>query len=352
MSHDNQGSTGGLSQREYYALMRRRLPENHQKASDILSKVNRHYIRTGRDTLLSESFNKFVTWVTADQNHGLAGKGDAFYITGESGAGKTDLVEHLISTHATLAPIVTPIGTMKPCISISLPGPATLKVLALRISAAAGYPMSDKLAEAILWNELPTTLQNKGVLFIHIDEFQHLFHPGCDFEGLVKYIKGLMNNPPWPVSFIISGMPSVRNVIINDEQAERRNNSLILPEIDLRKQRKLVQQIVTELAREARLDARSLVKSDMLERIAHAANYQFGRICEVTLTGIQEAVLATSKTLTREHFALAYVEHSDARGLDEKNPFMVEKDWKLLKPGYFIIKPEKAGSASNDRRGD
>jgi len=338
---------GGMSQQDYYALIRGRLPDNHRKAGAIIDSVNRTYVVTRRDRILAESFNKFVVWITSAQRHELAGKGDAFYITGESGAGKTDIAKHLIHTHPVLQPLQSPIGTVDPCISISLPGPATLKVLALRMLRKAGYELDHRKQEATLWDELPKALQEAGVLFVHIDEFQHLFHPGCDFEGLVKYIKGLMNNETWPVSFIIGGMPSVRNIIINDTQAERRNNSFSLPAIDMSKQKKVVHHIITQLAGAAPMDVTSLLASDMPERIAHAANYQFGRICEVTVTGIQEAALAGDTVLARKHFAQAYIEHSDARGRNEMNPFISDQ-WAKLKPGYFILKPDSKKKREED----
>lgn len=347
MSTQQENMAGGMTQQEYYARLRERLPEKHRKAAEVIDRVNRVYIETKRDTVLAESFSKFVTWVTSPQRHEYTGKGDAFYITGESGAGKTDIVQHLIHTHPVLQPMETPVGMIEPCISISLPGPATLKVLALRMLREASYEMDARKQEALLWDELPRALQQAGVMFVHIDEFQHLFHPGCDFEGLVKYIKGLMNNEAWPVSFIISGMPNVRNIIINDAQAERRNNSYGLPSIELSKQSKLVDHIITKLAGAAPMDVTAMLNSDMPARIAHAANYQFGRICEVTVTAIQEAALAGDAVLSRKHFAQAYVEHSDARGRNEMNPFLSDQ-WQRLKPGYFILKPGSKKKTEDD----
>lgn len=348
MSHDNeQTAAAGMSQRDYYAILRSRLPQKHQDSGVILDRVSKMYVPTPRDAILAESFNKFVVWVTSEQRNEHAGKGDAFYVTGESGAGKTDIVRNLIKTHPVLEPLTTPIGIIEPCISISLPGPATLKVLALRILAKTGYGMDKKKTESLLWHELPDALKFAGIMFVHIDEFQHLFHPGCDFEGLVKYIKGLMNNDTWPVSFIISGMPSVRNVIINDAQAERRNNSFTLAPIKLPDHKALVKLIIKTLAGEVPLEVTDLLASDMPDRIAHAANYQFGRICEVVMTAIQEAVLAGHAELNKTHFANAYVEHSDARGRNEVNPF-ISKDWARLKPGYFILKPTKTATDAED----
>ena len=341
------GVAGGMSQKDYYAMLRERLPANHQRASDIISKVNAHYVATGRDEALTESFSKFVAWVTADQNHGQAGKGDAFYITGESGAGKTDIVEHLIATHPALKVLETPIGLVSPCVSISLPGPATPKVLALRILEEAGYEIEGRKQESLLWKELPKVLQDYGVMFVHIDEFQHMFFAGVDHEAIVEYLKGLMNYTAWPVSFIISGMPSVRDILIHDGQAERRNNSFTLSPIVMPKQKGHVVQIIKEFCIEANLEYSDLIGSDTVERIAHAANYQFGRICEVVITAIHEAVLAKDTTLTRKHFALAYAEHSDARGRNNVNPF-ISKDWARLKAGYFILKPGKKKKDDDD----
>ncbi|MGV8855630.1 MAG: TniB family NTP-binding protein [Devosia sp.] len=341
------GVAGGMSQKDYYAMMRARLPANHHRASDVISKVNAHYVETGRDAALSDSFSKFVAWVTADQNHDQAGKGDAFYITGESGAGKTDIVEHLIATHPALKVLETPIGPVAPCVSISLPGPATPKVLALRILEEAGYEIEGSKQESLLWKELPQVLQDYGVLFVHIDEFQHMFFAGVDHEAIVEYLKGLMNNTAWPISFIISGMPSVRDIIIHDEQAERRNNSFTLSPIVLPKQRAHVVQIIKEFCVEAGLECKDLVGSDTVQRIAHAANYQFGRICEVVITAIHEAVLAKDSVLTRKHFAQAYAEHSDARGRNNVNPF-ISKDWARLKAGYYILKPGKKKKDEDD----
>jgi len=341
------GVAGGMGQKDYYAMMRDRLPKKHRSASDIISKVNQHYVKTGRDEALAESFSKFVAWVIADQNHDNAGKGDAFYITGESGAGKTDIVEHLIATHPALQVLDTPIGPVAPCISISLPGPATPKVLALRILEEAGYEIEGRKQESLLWKELPKALQDCGVMFVHIDEFQHMFFAGVDHEAIVEYLKGLMNNPSWPVSFIISGMPTVRDVIIHDEQAQRRNNSFTLPPIAMPKQKGHIVQIINEFCGEAGLQCTELLGSDTVPRIAHAANYQFGRVCEVVITAIHEAVLANDKVLNRKHFAQAYAEHSDARGRNSVNPF-ISKDWERLKPGYFILNPRKKKKVEDD----
>jgi hypothetical protein len=257
-----------------------------------LNRVGKVYVSSKRDTLLADSFEKFITWVTTDQRNEFTGKGEAFYITGESGAGKTDIVRNLLKTHKVLQPIETPIGNIEPAISISLPGPATLKVLALKILAKSGYGMNPKKQEALLWYELPAALQSAGIMFVHIDEFQHLFHPGCDFEGLVKYIKGLMNDDDWPVSFIISGMPSVRNIIINDPQAERRNNSFTLDTFHRSRHQELVQHIIRTLAEAAPMEVDDLLSSDMPMRIRNSEAFDADVLTSYILSDRSVAALA------------------------------------------------------------
>jgi hypothetical protein len=129
------------------------------------------------------------------------------------------------------------------------------------------------------------------------------------------------------------------------------NQHFTLPSIEIPTQRAMVERIITEFSKKADLDATALIKTDLPERLARAANYQFARICEVMITAIQEAVLAGEKELKRKHFALAYVEHSDARGRNGMNPF-ISPDWKGLKPGYFILKPKKKQDEVDEYEGD
>lgn len=327
-------------QDDFLAQLRGRMSTGHQRATEILGRVNAVYVESGRDTVLRNSFDRFLSYVMAPQRYGRQGKGNAFFITGESGAGKTDIVEHLLKEHPVMQPVDTGTAIVRPWATVSLQGPATLRTLGLGIFDAIQYRTKPNIKEAEVWRILPDQIKTSKILIIHIDETQHLLARGADQLQVASAIKGLMNFTPWPVSFILSGMPALNELILHDDQAERRNFSLALPPVHPEDDRDLIVDIIEKQCKAAELSCADFVRTDMPERIAHAANYQFGRICEVVITGIHVAVLANKPALERDHFAKAYRDHSNTRGLDEMNPFHVD-DWTNLKPGYFVLAKEE-----------
>ena len=324
---------------DFLDLMRSRMPKEHQVAGDVLDLVNAVYVESPRDKILDKSFNRFLTFVMAKQRNGRRGKGNAFFVTGQSGAGKSDIVEHLLLGHPMLQPRKVGVTSVKPYIEISLQGPATLAVLARALLRACGYPVKSTLAENRLWELLPSQLHKAKILLIHIDETQHLIGKGVDKAKVTSTIKGLMNYKPWPVSFVLGGMPELNNLKLHDSQAERRSYSFALEGLDPEGDGELIGEIIKKHCDAAGIKSSALLATDMPNRIAHAANYQFGRICEVVISGIHHAVLAEEQELTREHFARAYRDHSNTRGLDDMNPFHID-DWMSLEPGYYSLKPE------------
>jgi hypothetical protein len=86
----------------------------------------------------------------------------------------------------------------------------------------------------------------------------------------------------------------------------------------------------------AELNCDAILKSDIPDRLAHAANYRYGRTAQAVLATIHHAVRNNASILHRDHFAHAYLAHSSAQGHDQMNPFLVD-DWRSLPPGSFII---------------
>ena len=329
----------GDDEPDFFEAMRNRMAPEHQEAGKALDRVNAVYVDSPRDKAMRQRFDRFLTFVTAKQRHGRRGKGNAFFVTGHSGAGKTDIVEHLLMEHPVMQPIVNRGEMVKPWIRVALQGPATLGVLGTEILAALGYRVKSTMKRAEIWRILPEQLAFNKVFMIHIDETQHLLTRGADTEEVASAIKGLMNYQPFPISFILGGKPALNDLIIHDDQAERRNFSLALSPLDVEEDRKLIEAIIRKLCAPAELMCDNLIKEDMPERIAHAANYQFARICEVIIHGIHHALLDDSAELTREYFARAYRDHSTTDGDDEMNPFFTD-DWTTLEPGYFVTEED------------
>jgi len=333
---DPPGTEGGDD--EFFAGLVARLPERSRRAVSILERVKGVYVRCRRDDILAEALNSFLVQIIARKD-GARDDGRIFFITGESGAGKTRAVAEMIRGNAALAPRRHSFGPSSPIVSVSLSGPSTLKILGQRILREAGYPMRQSVEQGELWDRLPDYLHHRHVLVVHIDETQHMLkQTETDHErkNLAKALKGVMNNREWPVSFIMSGLPRTTELSRLDEQFERRGDFATLPDVAMPKERSLVLRILKEMSAAGEVDPTGATAADMPDRIAHAANYRFGRIAQVVLAAIQVAVTNGDRALGRDQFARAYLLHSHARGHDEMNPFLAP-DWRRLQPGSFLI---------------
>jgi hypothetical protein len=339
-NENSAGRPAPFDRTQMLQMIKERMPQNHQTAIDVMSRVNSKYVETDRDENLSGIFNKYLSWLIADQRYGRVGKGEAFYITGDSGSGKTDAVEHLLKTNPTMAPISGPHGAFPPYLSVKLQGPATLRAVGSTLLREAGYSAKRDSRQNVIWETLAADLVARNVLIVHIDEPQHLIETKNDVMPVANALKSLVNHVP-PIGLILSGLPETNIILANDEQSERRQFSYDFTALDMRSERFVVEKIVSELCKEANLKCDVFLTTDMPERLAHAANYQFGRVCEVLLTGIQIAVLKGDTELTGYHLERAYRDHSHTRGRDDKNPFLTD-GWNKLAPGYFIVRKEKA----------
>ncbi|RFC62743.1 ATP-binding protein [Fulvimarina endophytica] len=317
------------------------LGEDAVRIVGSLERVKDVYVACGRDNLLKAKFDKFLHLV-ASRRDGRRDDGRCFFLTGESGAGKTALARHLLAQYPNLQPRVQPWGKTCPVVSVTLKGPVIMKTLGHNILRGTGYPLVQDLEENKVWDMLPEQLHLRKVMLVHIDEPQHLLTEtptGKERKKVAKAFKGVMNDPTWPVSFLLTGMPNTTELARLDEQIERRGFQFPLVDVALPEERRLVVRILTEMASAVDIDVAGIVASDIPERVAHAAAYRYARIAQVVLAGIHEALVGEAAELTREHFATAFIEHSHARGNDDMNPFLAH-DWVRLPPGAFIVKPD------------
>ncbi|MGB3643574.1 MAG: ATP-binding protein [Mesorhizobium sp.] len=329
---------GSESDDDFLAAISGRLTEKEKRVLSALERAKDVYVRCGRDERGKEVLSRFVTMMLA-KREGRRDDGRVLFVTGESGAGKTSLVERMLGENPVLAPIQKSYGIIEPVISLTLMGPSTLKYLGLNILEKAGYKITRKYEQGEVWDILPEQLHLRKVLLIHIDETQHLLkltESDRERDSVRKALKGVMNYKPWPVSFVMSGMPTITSLAKLDEQIERRARHLHLPDVCLPDERILVLNILAAMCDAAGMGHAAVTESDIPDRVAHAARYRYGRITQVILAAIEQAAARNASSLSRNHFAHAYIEHSQARGHDQMNPFLVD-DWERLEPGLFMI---------------
>lgn len=215
------------------------------------------------------------------------------------------------------------------------------------IIKASGYSLQVDTKRGQIWNDMASHLRRRFVYLVHIDETQHLLKENATVDErreLANAIKGVSINKDWPVIFLLSGLPEVIEIPMDDTQFERRGNFVHFSPVVLPGERKLVLRILTDMAKPAKLSVEHLFETDLPERLAHAARYAFAWMCRITYAAIHEALRSKvpATALTLEHFAQAYVKRSHAGGFRDMNPFLVG-DYKRLPQGTFLIsrKPKK-----------
>lgn len=326
--------------KDFNSRMRAKLPDRSQRAIDILARVKKVYVPCGRDAALRNSLDLFLEHILAPKDD-RRDDGRIFFITGESGAGKSTAIRKLIADTPALEPERRPYGLSSPIVTVTLKGACTLNTLGEMILERAGYPIVQKIGPSQLWKSLPERLGHREIFLVHIDETQNMLKKtkhNRDRKDLANTLKGAMNDLDWPISFIMSGLPLTLDLARLDEQFERRAFMQHLPDINMENdaERKLVLNIIEQMSIAAELNCDAVLKSDIPDRLAHAAKYRYGRTAQAVLATIHHAVRHNASTLHRDHFAHAYLAHSSAQGHDQMNPFLVN-DWRTLPPGSFII---------------
>lgn len=150
-------------------------------------------------------------------------KATSFAVIGSSGSGKSTLVDRVLRTTPglTLAEHGQPTCDV---ISLIVPSPATLKSLARAILAALGYPLQRERTADAIWELVRAHLRERRVLFLHLDEAQDIARHQTpkEMQAVINTLKTLMEHRDWQVGLILSGMPSLRDMLNFDRQLSRR----------------------------------------------------------------------------------------------------------------------------------
>lgn len=324
------------------SIVAARRGERQQAVVRTMTLVRSAYLETTRDRVLAKEFDEFLSDILVERPDGTREDGRCFFVTGESGAGKSSSIRRLLVGAEALAPIERDGRTYVPWVSVKGPSPGTLQRLGLRICRAIGYPAKLDTPENRIWEILGEQLRLRGVLIVHIDEAQHLarsMHSEYERRNVANTLKDVLEHKDWPVSFILSGIPVATEIARTDKQIERRGRYLAYPSLDTanEKDRQVVLDMIDLLAVDtARLDIGRIKKGDLPDRIAHAADYEIGRVAQILASAIHKALLRSEGDLTTKDFVTAYRSISHTRGIDGRNPFTVE-DWMSIEPGSFLI---------------
>ncbi|CAN7420366.1 ATP-binding protein [Phyllobacterium sp. LjRoot231] len=317
--------------------------------AEKMAEINAQYIPTVRDKILNARLDSLFESLVATHNSEMDKK-RILIILGESGAGKSRLLDHNFAQREAFQPYVDSYGTVtRPMLRYNAPQPCTPKMLALEGLDKLGYPVEGNLTEAKAWQLFRYQLMVRKTLFVHIDEAQHSVM-NRDKDIVQKVSDGFKNlvQMQWPVRLMLSGVSPLEELVLRDKQIKERSLVIQLDNINVERHKKLIQSVLeTVIVDHASLDLDDFVTDEFLDRLVHSCGGSFGSIIQMIRTAVRECFVDPDQpdVVRAKHFKSAYQSISGCAPLEN---LFVRKDWAKLDPGLASLPPVKPGKGSTD----
>lgn len=253
--------------------------------------------RTGPD---GNPTHEPVRFTAGTETHG------AILVAGP-GAGKTTDLRHAVGSIAALAH--NPDTGVPRYIHVTVASPASLRSLAIQFLEQLGIDgVSDRAKVYELWKMVRHRLQRLGISLVVVDEAHDMFRSslGGEADNLFRMMKSLMQGDH-PVVLLLGGTERLLDITRLDAQVNRRFHKVVARPLDGGANAGKIRKMIGFYAEKASLQVG--IRDDVAVRLIHGARYRFGRCVEIILAAIEEALRAGDKTLTGEHFEIAWSMH-------------------------------------------
>jgi hypothetical protein len=298
-----------------------------------MAPLRQKQIRTEVDLRIRQNF----TTLLANRKQNVASPGTAekmgMIITGETGSGKSRLVDKYIEKDARVARQEG--EEHRPFVSLRLTGQVNLKLAGYDTARALGAKFEEFSARKNYWTRVAQLSKELNTQVVHFDETHDIFTSANVLESrrILSMLKGLMDRPDHPMIVILTGTNELKRRM-SSEETNRRLIPVSIPPIDVDNDWDDVVETVNDYCAEARLKC-ELSDEDVL-RLIHAAGGQLGLTFARALDGIQEALFAGDTVLTRMNLAHAYHRNAD---IEEEFNIFVATDYLKISPGKAEIQP-------------
>lgn len=285
--------------------------------------MNAFHVGSVRDAELRKLYQRLFR-NTQTETAKLAG----LVVMGNSGSGKTHLIRSM-EVHPAFQryrELGSDYDTL-PYISIDAPPKCAPNYLLAEIVKACGFPVAKpgNLAEmrdlAMKWFAL------RGVMFLHIDEFQHAMRSNTETQ--IKEIQDAMKaliqiSADWPVQMILSGTPVIADFRTTNPELSGRTLPFDLESLDPVTDGPVIGKIVHGIiTKHAELKVGDLDDKEFVMRLSKAANHQFGNVIQTVRLACEEVILAGGVEVGMGDFVKVYGMLVGSRNL-ERNLFATQ----------------------------
>ncbi|WP_462168272.1 TniB family NTP-binding protein [Pseudoalteromonas lipolytica] len=150
----------------------------------------------------------------------------ALLISGESGEGKTYLLE---TYRSTLKSVTSIEKTTCPVFyySFKQPKKSVDEMIKLLIDRLGASPPQSRVSSAVLEHQFITLLEELEVELIMLDEIQSIAssYDGIEFQHFIKYLCSLIDNDKIKCSIVFAGTPAAKRIMSFGETNQKFNDS-------------------------------------------------------------------------------------------------------------------------------
>lgn len=310
------------------------MPSDVVIRAERLAAINDVYISTGRDPELAGAIDMLVD-SAATSSTPESNKLRILFVIGESGSGKSMTIRKHLRDRNEFQPRMVHGQEIKPMVSFDAPKPSTLKSFCRAAIQAIGYPVYGSMSEAAYIELFKQQLVERRVLFLHIDEMQHVIKNSkpAVIQEIADTVKSILQIDGWPMHLILSGVPSLARFLQGDNQIVNRKMVVRFEQILFPRDAELVRTVAHGIVRDDAQMAMNDLSDEAVHRIIHAANGAFGTIIQFVRATVGMVMRQNEDAINSESFARTYTAFSGC--LPGQNVFLV-KNFKDVEPANAL----------------
>lgn len=250
----------------------------------------------------NSSIERFHQWMSGAR----VGAFRCALILGESGTGKSKLLEHLASMFPERRVVE---GVIRPIVMVEMPHHTTPVSILQAILHRLGDPRPDRGNRDEKMRRVGILLKEQGVRLLLLDDFQHLVDKGQDvvlYES-AECLKEILITKG--VGIVAAGLEDARKVVLSDEQLIRRSpKPILVPRYDWKddsSQDELVGLLAEMQHRMSAFDLPLLDHPDMALRMYLASGGLLGYIADILAQATWDALDHKLRKITMKDLAKA-----------------------------------------------
>lgn len=248
------------------------------------------------------SIERFYQWMSAAR----VGCYKCALILGESGTGKSKILEHLASLFPAHREVK---GMVRPVLIVEMPHHATAVSILQAILHKLGDPHPGRGNRDEKMRRVGVLMDEQGVKIILLDDFQHLVDKGQDvvlYES-AECLKEILITKG--VGIVAAGLEDARKVILSDEQLIRRSpRPILVPRYDwseARSQDEFVGLLTEMQRRMPDFDLPELDHPDMALRLYLASGGLLGYLADILAQATWDAIDQNRRKIAMKDLARA-----------------------------------------------